>query len=189
MEVSLKSTPSTSTEPDLDWSQVRETVRMLHLSVAQIAMAMQQGEDSVDALSLSVTHMVGNVSTIADAAQDIGADCIQEDIKDRILENCSEVHAGMHQSIIAFQFYDRLSQRLTHVNQVLSELAGLVSDHSRLFNPGEWKLMQENIRSRYTMAEEQLMFDNLLSGSTVEEALNVVKEQLHHGEIDDIELF
>jgi len=189
MEVGIKSTPSTSTEPDLDWSQVRETVRMLHLSVAQIVMAMQEGEDSVDALSKSFTSMVGNVSSIADAAQDIDADNDLGEIKDLVLENCSEVHAGMHQSIVAFQFYDRLSQRLSHVNQVLSELAGLVSDHSRLFNPGEWKQMQDSIRSRYTMAEEQLMFDALLCGSTIEEALSVVKEQLHQGEIDDIELF
>lgn len=189
MAFNTEPAPSTSREPDLDWSQVRETVRMLHLSVAQIAMAMQQGGDSVDALSKSFTRMVDNVSAIADAAQVIGTDTDQAGIKGQVLDNCADVHSGMHQSIVAFQFYDRLSQRLTHVNHVLSELAGLVSDHSRLFNPGEWQQMQESIRARYTMAEEQLMFDTLLRGATIEEALSVVEVGPQQGENDDIELF
>ena len=39
--------PSISTAPDLDWSQVRETVRMLNLAVAQIDKAMKWGKPGV----------------------------------------------------------------------------------------------------------------------------------------------
>lgn len=179
---------STSDQPDLDWSQVAETVRMLNLAVAQIAMAMHEGEDSVESLSQSFTEMVGNVNEIASAVSELeGAK--ESEIKSEILHNCASVQGRIQQNIVAFQFYDRLSQRLDHVKFALDSLSGLVSDGSRLFNPGEWRSLQEAIRGRYTMREEQDMFDALARGATIEEALEMVRKKIHQGEIDDIELF
>ncbi|MDT8382877.1 MAG: hypothetical protein RRB22_00520 [Gammaproteobacteria bacterium] len=39
--------PSNSDNPDLDWSQVRESVMMLDLVIAQIAGSLQDGDESV----------------------------------------------------------------------------------------------------------------------------------------------
>ncbi len=38
-------TISSAQNPDLDWSQGRETVRMVNLAVAQIEMSMTEGDD------------------------------------------------------------------------------------------------------------------------------------------------
>jgi hypothetical protein len=179
---------STAGQPDLDWSQVAETVRMLNLAVAQIAMAMHEGEDSVESLSRSFTEMIGNVNAIALAVTETGdgdGAALQEDV----LQRCTSVQGRIQQNIMAFQFYDRLSQRLDHVRFALDSLSALVADNTRLFNPGEWHGLQQTIRSRYTMREEQDMFDALASGSTVEEALEMVRAKILQGEIDDIELF
>lgn len=179
---------SSAAAPDLDWSQVSETVRMLNLAVAQISMAMHEGEDSVGSLSRSFTDMVGSVEDIAQAAtamQSAEADQAQA----TIVARCASVQGGIQQSIIAFQFYDRLSQRLDHVRYALDALSDLVADKSRLFNPGEWEVLQQRIRSRYTMREEQDMFEALLGGATIDEALEIVRSRLHEGQIDDIELF
>jgi hypothetical protein len=187
MQGGRKTTGSISTSPDLDWSQVAETVRMLNLAVAQIAMAMHEGDDSVDSLSRSFTDMVGNVESIAQVAVDLGE---QDDGKrSEILGHCAAVQGRIQQSIVAFQFYDRLSQRLDHVRYALDALSGLVADKARLFNPGEWALLQQQIRQRYTMREEQDMFEALLDGATVDEALELVRNRLNQGDIDDIELF
>lgn len=179
---------STSDQPDLDWSQVAETVRMLNLAVAQIAMAMHEGEDSVEALSESFTEMVGNVNEIASAAAGLDGEKGLA-IKGDILRSCASVQGRMQQNIIAFQFYDRLSQRLDHVKFALDSLSDLVADGGRLFNPGEWLSLQEAIRGRYTMREEQDMFDALARGASIDEALEMVRKAIHHGEIEDIELF
>lgn len=182
----VKGLPSTAAAPDLDWSQISETVRMLNLSVAQISMAMHEGEDSVGALSTSFTDMVSTVDTIARIANDKVDD---GEVAGEIFAECAKVQTGMQQSIVAFQFYDRLSQRLDHVKKALEQLGLLVSDSTRLYNPREWGVLQEHIRSRYTMQEEQDMFEALLKGATVEEALEVVRQKLNEGDIDDIELF
>lgn len=178
---------STAVSPDLDWSQVRETVRMLNLSVAQISMAMQEGEDSVGSLTASFTEMVGRVNSIGEVASNL-PDEVSTD-KGKILADCASVQSGIQQTIVAFQFYDRLTQRLDHVKLVLEQLSGLVSDQARLYQPQEWAGLQTVIRSRYTMKEEQDMFDILLAGASVNEALEAVRERLNEGDIDDIELF
>ena len=135
--------PSTANAPDLNWSQVPETVRMLHLAVAQIAMAMQGGEDSLDALSRSFTRMAENVGAISELVQTSGRWNDHEAAESEILGDCVDVQSGMQQSIVAFQFHDHLSQRLTLVNQVLSGLAELVFDPARFFSPVEWTAMQD----------------------------------------------
>jgi hypothetical protein len=66
-----------------------------------------------------------------------------------------------------------------------------VADQSRLYNPGEWVALQERIRGRYTMKEEQEMFNALLNGATIEQALDVCREKVNHmtSSAEDIELF
>ncbi|HPQ25281.1 MAG TPA: hypothetical protein PLY75_10145 [Gammaproteobacteria bacterium] len=181
--------PSNSASPDLDWSQVSETVRMLNLAVAQISMAMHEGEDSVESLTRSFTSMVGNVEDIAKTTASLAAGDVADDIKSAVLSRAAEVQGGIQQSIVAFQFYDRLSQRLDHVRFVLDALSALVADKSRLFNPAEWEGLQQSIRGRYSMQEEQDMFEALLNGASIEEALDLVRKRLHEGDINDIELF
>lgn len=59
----------------------------------------------------------------------------------------------------------------------------------RLYNPAEWQGLQQGIRNKYTMAEEQDMFEALIQGASIEEALDLVRKRVHEGDIDDIELF
>ena len=189
MQGSEKVTASSAATPDLDWSQVSETVRMLNLAVAQISMAMHEGEDSVGSLTNSFTGMVGNVDDIAAVATGEQGKALPEAVRTSVLSHCASVQSGIQQSIVAFQFYDRLSQRLDHVRFALESLSGLVADKSRLYNPEEWDALQQGIRSKYSMQEEQDMFEALLNGATTEEALDIVRKRVHEGDIDDIELF
>ncbi len=183
-------TPSTASAPDLDWSQVRETIQMLHLAVAQIELAMREGDDSVNELASSFTAMVGEIkaiSTIARSCQD--ADSPQELPADRIVQRCDGVSSQMSSAVVAFQFYDKLSQRLQHVGDALSRLSTLVVDPAKLYNPEQWRLLQREIRARYTTLEEQEIFDVLHRGGSVDDALvrlQEIRAQADEQEDDDI---
>ncbi|NOY83866.1 MAG: hypothetical protein GXO96_03400, partial [Nitrospirae bacterium] len=180
-ENSLK---STTNRPDLDWSQIKETVMMLSLSVAQIDRAMNEGTDSVSALTDSFTSMAQSASFIDKA----GAALTDTKEKNTILKNSQIISSQMQSAIVAFQFYDKLSQRLNHVCNSLSSLSELVGDSERLFNPSEWKSLQEKIRSKYPTESDKRMFDALLAGASVEEALQASDTE-NKQETDDIELF
>ena len=162
---------STARNPDLDWSQIRETILMLALTIAQIEMAMRDSDGSVEVLSNSFTSMMGQVKMIERTAASLPEMEGVTGAKAAIIDNCNTVSEMMRSAIVAFQFYDKLTQRLGHVNGSMSALADLIADQRRLYNPYEWMGMQEKIKSRYTMEEERIMFDAIMQGKTIKQAL------------------
>lgn len=158
--------------PDLDWSQVRETVLMLELAAGQVEAAMKDSNSSVDVLTGSFTLLADTLQHI-EAAIDTLPDTIGNGlVKSEIQDNTRFVANKVRQSIVAFQFYDKLVQRLDHVCHSLSGLSSLVVDKQRLYSPQEWKQLQDDILSKYTMAEERAMFDSVLEGTSVKDALD-----------------
>lgn len=167
-------TPANGTRartPDLDWSQVRETVLMLELAAGQVEAAMRESNSSVEVLTDTFTSLADTLQLI-DAAVSTLPDTVGNGlVKAEIQGNMQLVAQKIHHAIVAFQFYDKLVQRLAHVRHGLEELSGVVSEKSRLFNPDEWVKLQEMIRAKYTMTEERAMFDAVIHGMPVEQAL------------------
>jgi hypothetical protein len=92
-------------------------------------------------------------------------------LKSQIQQDTGHLSDKIHQAVIAFQFYDKLVQRLDHVCHGLAGLSELVGDKGRLYDPQQWVALQEQIRAKYTMEEERTMFDAVLHGMSVQEAL------------------
>jgi len=174
--------------PDLNWSQVRETVLMLELSAVQIETAMKDSNASVEVLTNSFTSMAGYMRMISDTIQTL-PDQGEVGVAKQNLSGVSEHVAGMvHQAIIAFQFYDKLVQRLAHVGLSLGDLSDLVADSRRLYNPAEWVGLQDKIKTKYSTREEIAMFDAVMQGMPVQEAVDKFMAEMKEKN-DDIELF
>lgn len=187
---------SSAVKPDLDWSQVKETISMLCLAMAQI-------ESTLNDSSRSVGELTGSFSGMAQDALKVSALCDEIDSAEQwqmrrseLRQTSLQISQQMHRAIVAFQFYDRLSQQLGHVNLSLTHLGELISDASRLYNPAEWRRIQNEIRSHYTMESERLMFDLIMKGANISEALALYRHQFEQtesvsddGSGDDIELF
>ncbi len=183
----FKIPPSTAARPDLDWSQVRETIMMLNLAVAQIEMALKESSGSVDVLTNSFTDIYGNLMALVREAHLLP----DSPVKLAIEESGAAASGQMQHVIVAFQFYDRLTQRLSHVCHSLDDLTGIVNEPARLYNPFAWHALQQKIRSKYTMEDEKLMFDTLLETGDVRAALDqfVATKQHEAGGSSDVELF
>ena len=176
---------STTQQPDLDWSQVQETIRMMNLAVAQMEVSMKEGDESVDTLTDTFSTMVARVQVIEKVVKQKE----QDDDLDSVIEQCDAVTSEMQRAIVAFQFYDKLTQRLSHVSHTLEALSNLVGDQSKLYNPIEWSLLQEKIKSKYTMPAEHRMFELVMEGMSVEDILKLPPESAVEDAEDDIELF
>jgi len=187
-DLKIKSTAAT---PDLDWSQVRETILMLGLAIGQIEMAMRDSNDSVSVLTNSFTSIIGALQSIGEAAQHLPDDAASRETRATIESNSAFVSEHVQQAIVAFQFYDRLVQRMDHVCRSIDGLADLISDKGRLYHPAEWVTIQQLIRSKYTMESERIMFDAMLNGASIAEALALCRESAPQDKPagDDIELF
>ena len=161
---------------------------MLELSAVQIETAMKDSNASVEVLTNSFTSMASYMRMISDTIQTL-PDQGEVGIAKQNLSGVSEHVAGMvHQAIIAFQFYDKLVQRLAHVGLSLGDLSDLVADPRRLFNPGEWVGLQDKIKTKYSTREEIAMFDAVMQGVPVQEAVDKFMAEMKE-KSDDIELF
>jgi len=191
--IALSSSPTSSTadKPDLDWSQVRETINMLTLAVSQVECTMTDGEKSIAELTQSFTYIANQLQGIVDTESNESAETQLHTIK----ENAADIHQKVITATIAFQFYDRLTQRLDHVKRDLSWLSDLVSNPNQLYNPEAWKKLQTDIMSNYTMEEERLMFEHIMNGASVENALEIYQHHFNSKKddndqtTDEVELF
>lgn len=178
-------TCSGTKQPDLDWSQIRETVKLLAVSVAQVEGGMRIGDESVNVLAKSFTDMVEDMTAIRATLMTLD----ESKERDNALTHCSATQDKIHGAIVAFQFYDRLQQCLQHVSQGLKGLSDIIDTPTRLYNPFEWQRFQAEIRSRYTMETEKVMFDAILQGKSLDEALALAVDCDGKADEDEIELF
>lgn len=179
---------TTAHQPDLNWSQVRETVLMLELAAVQIEAAMTDSNASVEVLTDSFTTMAGYMRMISDTVQSLPDQGEVGAAKQNLIGVSEHVSSMVHQAIIAFQFYDKLVQRLAHVGISLGDLSTLVSDLQRLYNPSQWVELQAKIKSKYSTREELAMFEAVMRGMPVQEAVQQFMAEMK-GKSDDIELF
>ena len=78
------------------------------------------------------------------------------------MEAANHVDGMVHQSIVAFQFYDWLTQRLSHVLLSFAALNDLVGERYRVLSAQEWLALREKIRSRHTSTVECANFDRFI---------------------------
>ena len=182
--------PSSAIKPDLDWSQVSETVRMLNLAVAQIIASMHEGDQSVETVGDTFTTLANQLQQISRMGSALRKDEAGKESLDEMLNTLQDVSDKVQRFIIAFQFYDKLSQRLNHVSTDLTDLAELVGDRARIYNPAHWQSLQQQIRSRYSTVEEHRMFEALMNGAGLQEALSILKEDKPSStDEDSVDLF
>ncbi len=183
-------------EHSLGWEELRETVLMLNLAVAQIEMSMKDGDHSVSTLIDSFTTMSGCMQVIDSASSEI-PDEMNEDtdcrsIRETIQANGDLVTEKTAAAIVAFQFYDKLTQRLSHVSTSLTDLTKLVADPKQIDAHDRWNELRERIRKTYSMVDEASMYEAIMQGKSIEEAVSratdnrdrAADESNNSGEVD-----
>lgn len=185
-DMCVRKTPSDARNPDLDWSQVRETVSMLNLAVSHIERTVRDGDDSVNNLAQTFTSIMNDIQRLGNMAEHL-PDCRT---KEEMRKDFHETSGKGHDVVVALQFYDKLAQRLGHISHSLSLLGDLLADSGRLYNPNEWCKLQNIIKSNYRIRSDRIMFEAILNGATVEEALRISStEKESDGNGDNVELF
>lgn len=178
-----------------DWSHVRETINMLYLAVCQIEATMSDSNTSVDTLTKSFTTLAEHNNNMNAKMQAVTNPHDLNEFKQDIADTTAQMNANISASVQAFQFYDRVCQRLDHVARSLETVSGVMNDDESLHAPDEWRRIQNTIKNSYTMEAERVMFEHIMQGGNIEEALNIYQQHFNHNnshprnDIDDVELF
>ncbi|GGY53932.1 hypothetical protein GCM10011297_28350 [Bacterioplanes sanyensis] len=164
------SAPSSDNEQP-DWSQISETLTLLALAVSQIDTSLHESSDSINQLTQQF-------SSIADSTQQLLA-LSDSQQHPSVRELAEHIQASIGQSVVSFQFYDRLCQRLEHVSDSLEHMGHLIASPTQRYQRQAWQALQQDIKSNYTMEAERLMYEYILSGHSIAEALQIYR---HHFE-------
>ena len=178
-----------------DWSHVRETVNMLYLAVCQIEATLSDSNKSVDTLTTSFTHLANHTGEVSQQLQSLTEVDQLDGFKEDITSTANQMQANIFASVQAFQFYDRVCQRLDHVARSLEKVSQVMEDDDKVASPEAWHEIQDKIKSSYTMEAERIMFEFIMRGGKVKDALEIYRHQFdkdkddHNNDDDEIELF
>jgi hypothetical protein len=152
-----------------------ELRRFLELGAAQLDAAIRESDSRVDKLAGAVTAVATNareleVQVLALDSPD-PAEASQARTRIRQLSDALAQH--VQATITSLQFYDKLIQRLTHVRDGLaipSDSALVGTDQAG----SDWTAMLEQVRSKYSMVEERVLFDFMMRGLSADQMLKAL---------------
>lgn len=162
MATSLAETTSSNRAllPMSAWSPQQQTARMLALCEAQMEAATHDADAAVDVLVQAFTDLMSAVRELGTASPG-HADAAQAQNLTDIQERCNSLSTQVAAAVMAFQFYDKLSQRLGHVRYSLSTMALFICDRSNSQRPEHWEKLLSTLGRLYRTAEERAIFDSI----------------------------
>jgi len=155
---------SADTAPALKAAQLQQTLLVLRVAASQLLASLREADDSVQQLG------------------DAFAEMAQAEPK------AAAISQPLQQATTALQFYDTLTQRVEHVAQSLQWLESVLADPQQLNSAEAWQQLQQQIRSRYTMEHERVLFDAILAGEDAAQVMQALHQSLRETR-DEVELF
>lgn len=170
-----------------NWSPQQQTARMLALCEAQMEAATHDSDAAVDVLVKAFTEMMSGVRELSNAACLSTEETARAQSLADFQKRCDELANQAAAAVMAFQFYDKLSQRLGHVRYSLSTMALFICDRSNSQRPEHWEKLLLTLGRLYRTADERAIFDSIagslsLTMSAQEEPL--AKEMSDAGSIE-----
>jgi hypothetical protein len=152
-----------------------ELRRFLELGAAQLDAAIRESDARVDKLAGAVTAVATDARELETQVQALesGTDAQVQQARGRIRQLVAQLDTHVQATVTSLQFYDKLIQRLTHVRDGLaipSDSTVSSMDPAR----SDWNSMLEQVRSRYSMVEERVLFDFMMRGLSADQMLKAL---------------
>jgi septal ring factor EnvC (AmiA/AmiB activator) len=171
----VASTAAENAEVSANVKFAGELRRFLELGAAQLDAAIRESDARVDKLATAVTAVATDAREFDTHVQalDCGDPAQVQQARERIKQLAAQLDAHVQATVTSLQFYDKLIQRLTHVRDGLA----IPSDSTvSSLDPArsDWNAMLEQVRSRYSMVEERVLFDFMMRGLSADQMLKAL---------------
>lgn len=151
---------------------IRECVALLRVAIAQIGGTMHESEASVAVLSEALSFLAAGLQRMRQVSSPAAGEPAQQQ---NLPASCSILAAKLDAAIIAIQFHDAMTQKLTHISENLRVLADLMTDAGRVHRPCAWQDLKQRTRARLSMDSERRVFDAILHGGPMEGTVRAAK--------------
>jgi hypothetical protein len=158
---------------------------MLGLCEAQMESALQESDRAVDALIKAFTSLVEATRSVSSLTNSLPAE-VKDSLSSNLDQQVATISKQMGAAVMAFQFYDKLTQRLGHVRYSLSTLALFVCDRTQANEPDQWQRLLHTLRRLYRTEEERQIFQMIMDGIASEAGAHSLPpvEETKAGEVE-----
>jgi hypothetical protein len=170
------------------WTPEQQIARLLALCEAQMESALSESDVAVEALVKSFAGLIEAGQALGSLSEQTPPDAGTADLAQQLDALRKQTAAA----VVAFQFYDKLTQRLGHVRYSLSALAMFVCDRTKSSEREQWKRMFSTLRRLYRTEEERELFKLMVEGASAEEAREHIQQStltLRAASTGEIEIF
>ncbi len=144
-----------------------DAAALVTLAAAQVEAALAEAEPSVCALGAALVSIAEAIEPIANGKGLHPAGRCGREPDQAPSAAQSAIADDIRYAVVALQFHDRLTQKLSHVASNLSAVAELLSDPTRRDAQCAWELLRRQVRARYTMDCERSLADAVLGTDPV----------------------
>jgi hypothetical protein len=156
--------------PLSDWTPEQQIAHMLDLCEAQMESALCESDLAVDSLIKAFAGLTESAQSVSAMAADLKSQQREAISAPDLGKQLEAIERQMSSAIIAFQFYDKLTQRLGHVRYSLSTLALFVCDRAQTSQRDQWRRLFNTLKRLYRTEEERQIFQMMVEGASAEEA-------------------
>jgi hypothetical protein len=186
-------TANADAAPLAGWTPEQQIAHMLELCEAQMESALSESDLAVDALIKAFSGLVDSAQAVSKLSESLSPEQRHAVAgSSSINEQLDAITKQMASAIVAFQFYDKLTQRLGHVRYSLSTLALFVCDRAQASQRDQWRRLFTTLRRLYRTEEERQIFTMMVEGASADEARDHIHQNtqtLRVAASGDIELF
>jgi hypothetical protein len=159
---------------------VRGLHQFLNLGVAQLDAAVRESDAQVDKIAQCLAAISTDLQQLeARALAEPAAKC--QDL-------ATSIRGSVQGAVKALQFYDKLIQRLQHVRAGLAIPADATPDPAATATV-DWNGILDQVRARYSMVEERVLFDFMMRGLRAEQMLKALQSLREASAPGELELF
>ena len=172
------------------WTPEQQIAHMLGLCEAQMESALADSDKAVDALIKAFTGLADTTRSMGAAAEQL-PEAQRDAATSQLNRQVDAISEQMAAAVVAFQFYDKLTQRLGHVRYSLSTLAMFVCDRTQTNQREQWQRLFSTLRRLYRTEEEREIFQLMVEGASADEARAQIEQRGDDSSTrpGDIELF
>ncbi len=173
-----------------EWTPEQQIAHMLGLCEAQMESALAESDRAVEVLIRAFTGLSESTRALNGIADDLPPE-FRDKINARLQERVGAIHQEMSQAVVAFQFYDKLTQRLGHVRYSLTSLAMFVCNRAQTSQREHWQRLFTTLRRLYRTEEERELFQLMVQGASAEDARAQAEQHAQQAvnQSGEIELF
>ncbi len=182
-------------------SQIQETITMFNISVALMEHSVAGGDEAIRNMIDQLRDQSGMIQSIQERLQQLpnnaapinshnSSPCTLPlpQTEGEIKQDCDTMEATLSEAIVIFQDFDRISQQITQIGNNLNATAELLNDPLRINNTEAWEAIHQQMRDTFVMNDAQVLYEEMISGTSKEEALKRAKEAKEQSR-DSFELF